>query len=150
MLEIVERDLGDIYVEGYYTEIPKPALLALQPDLPKTTKQARIIEAHGYLRRGPAGRTRIMCCADSLSEVDEAAIAAMRLVVEDFLDHDVIERVRAIYNDHEDQDTYWLAWDCELHLHTVIAVVRNLQQRGEIVLKAGDVGAIGPHDIELA
>lgn len=132
MLEIEERDLGAGYVEGYFTEIPRPAYLAIQRGLPNETKQARAIEGAGLYRRPPRDGVKWMLLHDSLDTVDEAAIRAMRPVVEDHVSAADVNCIKRSYLAAEWGDAYWIAWDCDLHPHTVIAILRNLVERGEL------------------
>lgn len=132
MLEIEERDLGGGYVEGYYTEDPRPAYLALQKGLPNSTKQARAIEGAGLYRKPPPEGRKIMLLHDSLDSVDEAAIVAMRPVVEDHLSAADVNCIRGAYLASTNGDAYWIAWDCHVHPYVVVAILRNLDERGEL------------------
>lgn len=127
-----ERDLGGGYVEGYYTEFPRPAYLALQTGLPNATKQARSIEGVGLYRKPPKSGVKVMLLSGRLDEVDEHAIRVMMPVVEDHVFAGDVECVKKSYQASEFGDAYWIAWDCDLHPNTVIAILRNLRESGEI------------------
>jgi hypothetical protein len=131
-LTIEEHDPGDAFVEAYYTEDSAPALLALQPGLPAATREARAIEAHGYYRKPPPGRREVCYALGSFDHVDEGTIAAMRRVIEKLLPPENIECIKDSFHASTLGDAFRIAWNCDMHPHTMIAVLRNPEARGEL------------------
>ncbi len=131
-LVIEERDLGGNYVEGYFTADPRPAYMAIQDGLRPETTRARCIEAHGYYRRPPHSRRKVCYLPPTPDALDEQAIRAMRPVIEDHISDAEISGVKESYRCASFSDAYWIAWDCGLHPYVVIAILRNLEARGEL------------------
>lgn len=131
-LVIEERELGGNYVEGYFTAYPRAAYMAIQRGVRPETKRCRSIEAHGYYRRPPRSLRKVCYLPPNPDAVDEQAIRAMRPVVEDHLStHEVSEVKRSLRGSYLG-DAWWVAWDCDLHPYVVIALLRNLDARGEL------------------
>ena len=131
-LDIEERDLAGGYVEGYLEIDEIAAFLALQTNLPYATVQARIIEAHGYCRRPPRGGKKIIFVLDSFGGIDDQAIRAMRRVVEDFVTVAEVQAVKTAYLASEYGDPWWIAWDQNMHPHTVMAILDNLHDQDRL------------------
>lgn len=131
-LVIEERDLGGDYVEAYFTADPAPAYMAIESSVRPETKRCRSIEAHGYYRRPPRSLRKICYLPPRPDVVDEGAIRAMRPVVEDHISVTELREVAASYRAAYMRDAWWIAWDCDLHPYVVIAVLRNLAERGEL------------------
>jgi glycine/D-amino acid oxidase-like deaminating enzyme len=68
----------------------------------------------------------------SFDSVDEQAIRAMQRVVDDFVSASEVDQIKKSYRASEFKDAYWIAWDCHLHPYLAIAVLRNLEKRGEL------------------
>jgi glycine/D-amino acid oxidase-like deaminating enzyme len=68
----------------------------------------------------------------NLDSVDEQAIRAMQRVVDDFVSASEVSQIKQSYRASDLKDAYWIAWDCHLHPYVVIAVLRNLDERGEL------------------
>lgn len=133
MLEIEERDIGGWPAEGYYTTFPDtaPALMAIQPGLSAETKRARAYEAHGYHFKPPRGGRRFCLALSCLSWVDDKSITATRAVIDD-LAPELVSEVKESYLASEYGDAYWIAFDVREHVHVVLAILRNLEERGEL------------------
>ncbi len=106
--------------------------MALQTGLPYETVRARIIEAHGYCKVPPKDGVKVMFMQRDLDSVDERAIRAIRRVVDDFVSAAEVKQIRNSYRAAEMKDAYWIAWDCHIHPYVAIAVLRNLNARGEL------------------
>jgi hypothetical protein len=128
---IEEFPLGEYDLEAYYTEHPIAAM-AIQPRLPTATKRTRALEAHGYYRKPPIGGRRYCFVLDSFERLDEVSIGATRRVIDEMAPG-IVEEVKRSYEASELGDAFWIAWDCDEHPYTVIAALRNLEERGELV-----------------
>lgn len=130
-LRITKRDLGGNEVEAYYTEHPRPATLALQPGINRQAAAARAMEAEGYYRKRPPKGGRKFCFAPRHPyDFDAGAINAIRSVIDELKPSwvaDVREACRI------SNDTRWIAAYCELSPQVVIAIVRNLEARQELL-----------------
>jgi hypothetical protein len=131
-LVIEERELGGDYVEGYFTADPKPAYMAIQRGVRPETRRCRSIEAHGYYRRPPRSLRKICYLPPRPDSIDEDAIRAMRPVVEEHISVAELRELKRSYRASYMQDAWWIAWDCGLHPYIVIALLRNLAERGEL------------------
>ncbi len=127
---IEEFYLGEPNLEAYYTEFPYSAM-AIQPELPNATKRCRALEGHGYHRRPPPGGRRHCFVMDSFDALDEISIRATRRVIDE-LAPDAVQCIKEAYRASELGDAFWIAWDCDEHPYTVIAALRNLEERGEL------------------
>lgn len=127
---IEEFYLGEPDLEAYYTDTPCSAM-ALQPNMPNATKRARALEAHGYHRKPPPGGRKACFILRSFDALDEGSIRATRRVVDE-LAPEIVERIREVYRAAEYGDAFWIAWACDEHPYTVIAALRNLNERGEL------------------
>ncbi len=128
---IEEFYLGEPDLEAYYTEYPCSAM-AIQPSLSPATKRARELEAHGYHRRPPRDGRRACFALGSLSELDEISIAATARALPEHVSDEEIHAVCETYKATEHGDAYWIAFYTEVHLHVVIAILRHLDERGEL------------------
>jgi hypothetical protein len=68
----------------------------------------------------------------SFDHVDEGTIAAMRRVVEKLLPPEDIECIKDSFRASTLGDAFRIAWNCDMHPNTVIAVLRNPEARGEL------------------
>lgn len=130
-LQIVDFHLGGHPVEAYYyTDGVKVSGVAIQPDLPPFAKRGRIVEAEAYHKRKPpvGGRKFCMSCED-VAQLDRGAVNALRSIIDDHKPGWVYEVKDAsrISNDPR----VIAAW-CELSLQVVVAILENLQARGEL------------------
>lgn len=132
--EIEECDLGGGYVEGFFNINEVSACLALQTGLPYETIEARIIEAYGYCQRPPKSGSKTILLQHHPDSIDHQAIAAMRRVIDDFITTAGIKDIKIAYLASEHGDPYWIAWDLQIHPYVAIAVLDNLEGRGELPL----------------
>lgn len=130
--EIEHCDLGGDYVEGYFSISSFAAFLSLQTGLPYETVEARIIEAHGYCRRPPKSGSKVILMQRHPDEIDNQAILAMRRVVDDFVTAEGVRAIKTSYLAAEHGDAYWVAWDLDIHPYFAIAILDNLEERGEL------------------
>ena len=128
---IEEFYLGEPNLEAYYTDTPCSAM-AIQPDAPQAAKRARELEAYGYHRKPPLGGRRALFVDPQLDDLDEISIAATRRGVEMQATAGEMQEIKKSYRASEHGDALWIAFDTETHLHTVVAVLRILQERGEL------------------
>ncbi len=128
-LRIKERDLGGNGLEAYYTEHPRPATLAVQPDLLPHQREAREVEGCGYYRRPPRGGRKYCFGPRWEHDFDPTAVTAIRSVVED-LRPSWVEEVKdaARMSNHP----RWIASWCELSEQVVVAILMNLEARNEL------------------
>lgn len=131
-LRIESRELGDGYVEAYFTNDPSAALMVIQEGLPEETRRAREIEAHGYCVKPPPTGKKVCLAVTSLEALDQEAIDAMALVVGKHLSHYEMERVKAAWSSAESRDALWMAFECKMHVHTVLAAIRYLSAQGAL------------------
>lgn len=131
-LRVRTRNLGSGQAEAYFTADPAPALIAIHDHLPPGTKRARAIEGHGYYRRPPKSKRRVCLLHTSLDSVDEISVSATRAVIEEHVSREEVEAIKQSYLASEVGDAYWVAFDCELHVNIVLAVLRNLYSEGEL------------------
>lgn len=130
-LQIEEHDLGD-NVEGYYTEDPVPALMAIGRGLSYQIQQARAIEGHGYYARPPRSGRRVCLAKKFYDWIDEVSVESIRRVVQDHIPTGEIEQVKTSYLASEYGDAFWIGFDLRLHPYIVIAVLRNLEAEGRL------------------
>ncbi len=128
---IEEFFLGEPDLEGYFVSVPISAM-AIQPDLPLATKRARYIEAHGYDLKPPVSGERLCYVAGSFSDVDEISVAATKRGLTRCVTEGEVREIKEAYEECELDDAWWVAWRCEQHIHVVIAVLRYLDERGDL------------------
>lgn len=56
----------------------------------------------------------------------------MQQVIDDFVLPSEIEDIKRSYLASEFGDAWWIAWDLQLHPYIVLAVLRNLAEKGEL------------------
>ena len=132
-LEIDDYTFDNPDLEAAYTEHPWPAGMAIKVDLRPSSKRAREIEGHGHYERPPlTGRKTCYAC-DSLTEVDLVSVNAIRRTV-DRMEPMWVEAVKdstRMFNS-PDMIKGWLEDEWGLDLQVVIAILMNLEARGEI------------------
>lgn len=127
-----ELDLGrGGRVQGYYYGRDGLAALAVRPELSEDAKEARRIEALEYEARPAslAGGEKFLLYPRCYAEVDRTAVRAHRKRVER-IRPEWVERVRREWETYRDVEStiYW----SELEPEPVVAILKNLWERGEI------------------
>lgn len=129
-LKIRKRSLGGNDAEAYYTEHPRPALLALEPGIDPAAARARVVEAEGYVRKRPPKGGRRFCFAPRHTyDYDSTAINAIRSVIDEIRPCWVSEVRDAC---RISNDPRWIAAYCEMSPQLVIAILLNLDARDEL------------------
>lgn len=123
--------LGEKDLEAYYYQRPYPAM-AMQFDLSEVTKRARELEAHGYYRKPPMAGDRACFAAGSLDTIDEISVMATKRGLEGNISKDEVDNIVDAYVASEFADPWWIGFECRQHVHTVVAVLRYLESRGEL------------------
>ncbi len=130
-LHIEEHDLGE-RVEAYYTEDPRPALMAINRGLSYQIQQARAIEGCGYYAKPLKNSRRVCTARESFDWVDNTSVEAIRAVVEEHVTPEGIKTIERAYLASENGDAFWIGFDLHTHPYIIIAVLRNLSERGEL------------------
>lgn len=104
--------------------------MAIQPDLPENTRQAREIEAHGYYIRPPRTHRRFCTWPDSLDSIDPVSVRAQKRCVEK-MKPEWVERVKQEWEIYHDEVSV-IFWS-ELPAETVRAILEILEARGELL-----------------
>lgn len=128
-VRIEDRDLGGGDLEAYGVFKPERAIMAVRPDLPSTRKRARVLEGYGCWIKPPIGGRRICYTARSVEDLDPVSVRAIRRTV-DQMEPDWVRAVKEecrVSNDLEE-----IADRCDLDIQAVAAIIRNLQERGEL------------------
>ena len=128
-LEIDEFDFTNPELEAAYTEYPTPAGMAIRRDLPAPARRAREIEAHGYYRRPPRGGRKLCYACRSLEDLDYVAVEAIRSVIDD-LQPSWVEEVKEAAR--MSNDPRWIAAWVEVSVQVVVAILLNLEARGQL------------------
>ena len=129
-LAVRDFDLGDGDVEGYFLDRGEWAAMAIQKGLPDTLRRARELEARGYWLRPPRQRRKFCLKPGHPHDYDEQAINAIRCVIDELQPSWVSEVKEAA---RMSGDPRWIAAWCELSLHAVVAILLNLEGRGELL-----------------
>jgi hypothetical protein len=128
-LEIDEFEFRNERLEGFYTEHPKPAGLAVRPMLAVDDVEALRVEAEGYLRRPPRTGDKFCYEPDSLEDMNRERIMACRRTVEqerpDWVE--AIKDAARIAND----TIFIIAYSC-VPPYPAVAILENLRDRGEL------------------
>lgn len=130
-LRVRTRNLGGFPVEGFYTEFADEPTMAVQSGLPHVRKRAREIEGEGYYRRPPLWGRKLCFAAITEEQVDYGTVRAIRRVVED-MEPSWISAVKEACRIGNDPRVI-AAW-CELPLQIVVAILAQLEARGELTL----------------
>ena len=128
-LRVKQRDLGGDGLEAYYTEHPRPATLAVDPDLLPFQREAREVEARGYGKRRPRDGRKFCFAPRWEHDFDPAAVEAIRSVIDDLRPSWVSEVKEAARLSNRPR---WIADWCELSEQVVVAILMNLKARGEL------------------
>ena len=128
-LRVKQRRLGGNGVEAYYTEHPRPATLAVEPDLLPYQREAREVVGAGYYRKPPKGGRKFCFKPRWEHDFDPAAINAIRCVVDEMKPSWVWEVREAA---RMSNSTRWIADWCELSEQVVVAILGMLRERGEV------------------
>lgn len=129
-LRTKKRSLGGHGAQAYYTEHPRPALMALEHDLCPTDEEALLIEGEGYFRKRPPKGGRRFCFAPRTPyDFDPTAVEAIRSVIDE-LRPEWVEEVKGACR--ISADPYWIGAYLDISPHAVYAIVKNLLGRGEI------------------
>lgn len=129
-LRVRDYDLGGNGLEAYYTEHPRPAVLAVQPGLPRALREARRVEGEGYYRkRSPKGGRKFCFEVRDVADLDPNAVLAIRSVIEELRPEwvDEVREACRIFN-HPRLIADW----CELSIAAVVAIIGILEARGEV------------------
>lgn len=129
-LRVKRRDVGDHDAEAYYSEFPRPAILALAPTLERVDAEGRIVEAEGYYRKKPPKGGRKFCYTPrNAYDFDAGAINAIRSVIDD-LRPSWVEEVRDACR--ISADPRWISAYCEVSPQVVVAIMLNLEARDDL------------------
>ena len=118
-------------MEGYFARDFEMAVLAVQEDLRPEARRAREIEAEGYDERPSAFKWHHKACytAANVLEVDRDAVRALRPKIERE-QPDWVERVKREWEGFRDVES--VAFWAEVPIQAVVAILLNLQERGEL------------------
>lgn len=132
-LEIDEYPFENTDLEAAYTEHPRPAGMAIQKGLRCSSKRAREIEAHGHYRRPPLSGRKFCYACGSIEEVDLVSVNAVRRTVDD-MEPAWVEAVKDAARMFNTPDLIkgWLEDDWGLDLQVIVAILMNLDARGEL------------------
>ncbi len=129
-LRTKKRNLGGHGARAYYTEHPRPALMALEHGLSPAEEEALLVEGEGYYRkRPPKGGRRFSFEPRTPYDFDPTAVEAMRSVIDE-LRPEWVEQVRDACR--ISADPYWLGAYLDMSPCAVYAIVKNFIQRGEL------------------
>ena len=118
-------------LEAVYVADPEPAGVALGIDLTPEARRARELEARGYFHAQLSFGRRWKLCylATNAGEVDPDSVRALRLDIERE-EPGWVEAVRREWELHRDAERVSL--ETGLPLQAVVAIVQNLEERGEL------------------
>lgn len=124
-------NLGGNGAESYYTSHTDPDVVAIETELDPTLQEGREIEAEGYhTKRPPKGGRKWGFCQRHPHDFDPNAINAIRSVIDDLRPSWVAEVKDAA---RMSNDPRWIAAWCDISPHVVVAVLLNLDSRGELL-----------------
>lgn len=128
-LEIDEVGFSTPGLEAAYTEHPYPAGMGIRKGLRHSSRRAREVEAHGHYKKPPLASRKLCYACGSLEEVDLVSVSAVRRTV-DAMEPDWVAAVKdaARMFNQPDLIAGWL----ELDLQVVVAILMNLEARGEL------------------
>jgi hypothetical protein len=128
-LRIRTRNLGGFPVEAFYSEFTDEPSMTIQSGLSYAGKRARELEGHGYYQRPPMWGRKLCMSARTEEQVDYGTIRALRRVVDDMEPGwvDAVKDACRIANDPR----IIAAW-CELPLQVVVAILAQLEARGDL------------------
>lgn len=130
-LRVVEWPFRNKRMEGYVARDFEMAVLAVQEDLRPEARRAREMEAEGYEERPLAFKWRQKACytVANVLEVDSDAVRALRPRIEDE-QPDWVERVKDEWKSYRDVES--VAFWAEVPIQAVVAILLNLEKRGEL------------------
>lgn len=132
-LQIDDFPFANPDLEAAYTEHPIPAGMAIRHDLRRSSKRAREVEAHGHYRRPPLTGRKFCYPCGSLEEVDLVSVNAVRRTVDE-MEPEWVEAVKDAARMFNQPDLIrgWLEEEWGLDLQIVVAILMNLEARGEL------------------
>lgn len=118
-------------MEGYFARNFDPAVLAVQEDLRPEARRARELEAEGYDERPLAFKWHEKACyaAANVEEVDMDAVRALKPHIERE-ESGWVERVKREWEGFRDVES--VAFWTEVPIQAVVAILLNLDERGEL------------------
>jgi hypothetical protein len=135
-LRIYDWRFRDRRLEALYVEDPEPAGVALREDLSPEARRARELETRGYYSSPRAFGKRYRFCylAANAGEVDPESVRALRPDIEreEPLWAQAVRRGWELY-----QDAERVSLETGLPLQAVVAIVQNLEVRGELSARNG-------------
>ncbi len=135
-LRIYDWRFRDRRLEALYVEDPEPAGVALREDLSPEARRARELETRGYYSSPLAFGKRYRFCylAANAGEVDPESVRALRPDIEreEPLWAQAVRRGWELY-----QDAERVSLETGLPLQAVVAIVQNLEERGEFSARNG-------------
>ncbi len=132
-LEIDEFLFANPDLDAAYTEYPQPAGMAIRRDLRQSSKRARELEAHGLYKKSPLTGRKLCYACGSLEEVDLVSVNAVRRTVDE-MEPAWVEAVKDAARMFNQPDLIkgWLEEEWGLDLQVVVAILMNLEARGEL------------------
>ncbi len=132
-LRVVEWGFRNKRMEGYFARDFDMAVLAVQEDLRPEARRAREMEAEGYDERPSAFKWRQKACytAANVLEVDPDAVRALRPRIERE-QPEWVERVKDEWESFRDVES--VAFWAEVPIQAVVAILLNLEERGELLV----------------
>lgn len=132
-LEIDEYPFDNPALEAAYTEHPRPAGMAIRPGMRHSSRRARELEGHGLYRRPPLTGRKLCYACGSLEEVDLVSVNAVRRTVDE-MEPAWVEAVKDATRMFNTPDLIkgWLEDEWGLDLQVVVAILMNLDARGEL------------------
>lgn len=124
-------DFRNAQLEGYFARYFDPAVLAVQEDLRPEARRTRELEAEDYHKMPLAFRWHEKACyaAANVTEVDMDAVRALRTRIE----REEPERVEWVKKEWEGfRDVESVAFWAEVPIQAVVAILLNLNERGEL------------------
>jgi len=132
-LRVVEWEFRNKGLEGYFARNPEMAVLAVQEDLRPEARRAREMEAEGYEERPSAFKWREKACyaAANVMEVDMDAVRALKPRIERE-EPEWVARVKKEWEAFRDVES--VAFWAEVPIQAVVAILLNLDERGELLV----------------
>lgn len=132
-LQIDDFDFVTPCLDAAYTEHTDPAGMAIRRDLRRSSKRAREVEAHGHYKRPPLSGRKLCYACGSLEEVDLVSVNAVRRTVDE-MEPAWVEAVKDATRMFNTPDLIkgWLEDEWGLDLQVVVAILMNLEARGEL------------------
>jgi hypothetical protein len=131
-LEVERRNIAVPNLDGLYTELPKPAGLAVRDDITPEDLEALRLEAEGILETGVASRWggRLFCFTPtSYESMSRRRIDALKKTIEDKKPEwaeDIRQAARA------SNDMYVIVALSGVPPYPAVAILENMVERGEL------------------